>query len=225
MKAPTRASATDLSPSGQRRYGGVPPAERLRRRRLKLLEGGLEVFGTKGFHAATVREVCAAARLTERYFYESFKTLHELFLAVYADLRDQLMARELEAIGTDEATPLGTLEPALRVFLEFIRDDPRRGQVMLVDAVGVNAEVTTVSDAAARDYSSLLKERLTRLFPKGRSQDISVALLADGMIGLNVMLAARWMQNGFDEPIDKVVATNLLPYRGLLALVSGDPRV
>jgi AcrR family transcriptional regulator len=220
MAAPT----TNRSPAGKRRYGGVSPAERLRLRRQKLLEGGLEVFGTKGFHAATVREICAAARLTERYFYESFKTLQELFLAVYADLRDQLMALELEAIGTDEATPLDKLEPALRAFLEFIRDDPRRGRVMLIDVVGVNAEVANASDAAARNYSSILKERLLRLFPEGRSPDISVALLADGMIGLNVMLAARWMQNGFAEPIDKVVATNVLPYRGLLELQSsGHP--
>jgi AcrR family transcriptional regulator len=216
------ASTTKRSPAGKRRYGGVSPAERLRLRRQKLLEGGLEVFGAKGFHAATVREVCAAARLTERYFYESFKTLQELFLAVYADLRDQLMALELAAIGTDESSPLDKLEPALRAFLEFIRDDPRRGRVMLIDVVGVNAEVANASDAAARNYSSILKERLLRLFPAGRSPDISVALLADGMIGLNVMLAARWMQNGFAEPIDKVVATNLLPYRGLLELQSGD---
>jgi len=33
-----------------------------------------------------------------------------------------------------------------------------------------------------------------------------------------VLLAARWMQDGFVEPIDKVVRTNLLPYQGLLAL-------
>ena len=43
-------------------------------------------------------------------------------------------------------------------------------------------------------------------------------LLADGMIGLNVLLAARWMQHGFAEPIDKVVRTNLLPYQGLMHL-------
>jgi len=38
------------------------------------------------------------------------------------------------------------------------------------------------------------------------------------VIGLNVLLAARWMQDGFAEPIDKVVRTNLLPYQGLMHL-------
>ena len=85
-------SLPDHPPSNKRRYGGVLPEERQRLRRAKLVEGAIEVFGTKGFHGATVREVCVAAHLTERYFYESFKTLPQLFLAAYSELREQLMA-------------------------------------------------------------------------------------------------------------------------------------
>ena len=59
---------------------------------------------------------------------------------------------------------------------------------------------------------------------KERADEINLDLLADGMIGLNVLLASRWMQDGFAEPIDKVVKTNLLPYQGLLSLVGAAPR-
>ncbi|MGC4059829.1 MAG: helix-turn-helix domain-containing protein [Aquabacterium sp.] len=195
------------------------PEERQRLRRAKLIEGALEVFGTKGFHATTVREVCVAAHLTERYFYESFKTLPQLFLATYAELAQQLMDRTLAALAQSEPTPLGMLEPAMRVFLEFIRDDPRRGRIMLVDSFAVNEEVATMSGDTARDYSSMLRQHLHLLIPTGLRDDVSLDLLADGMIGLNVLLAARWMQDGFAEPLDKVMHTNLLPYRGLLAMV------
>jgi len=217
------ASISDPSPPNKRRYGGVLPEERQRLRRAKLIEGALEVFGTKGFHATTVREVCVAAHLTERYFYESFKTLPQLFLATYAELAQQLMDRTLAALAQSEPTPLGMLEPAMRVFLEFIRDDPRRGRVMLIDSFGVNDEVAAMSGATARDYSSLLRQHLHLLIPTARRDDVNLDLLADGMIGLNVLLAARWMQDGFAESIDKVVFTNLLPYRGLLALVDKAP--
>ena len=91
-------SLPDHPPSNKRRYGGVLPEERQRLRRAKLVEGAIEVFGTKGFHGATVREVCVAAHLTERYFYESFKTLPQLFLAAYSELREQLMALTLAAM-------------------------------------------------------------------------------------------------------------------------------
>jgi AcrR family transcriptional regulator len=217
------ASISDSSPPNKRRYGGVLPEERQRLRRAKLIEGALEVFGTKGFHATTVREVCVAAHLTERYFYESFKTLPQLFLATYSELREQLMNLTLAALAQSEPTPLGMLEPAMRVFLEFIRDDPRRGRIMLVDSFAVNDEVAAMSGATARDYSSMMRQHLHLLIPKERQDEVSLDLLADGMIGLNVLLAARWMQDGFAEPIDKVVFTNLLPYHGLLALAAKAP--
>jgi len=213
------ASISAPSPPNKRRYGGVLPEERQRLRRAKLIEGAIEVFGTKGYHGATVREVCVAAHLTERYFYESFKTLPQLFIEVYGELREQLMALTLAALAQAEPTPLGMLEPAMRVFLAFIRDDPRRGRIMLVDSLGVNDQVAALSGATARDYSALMRQHLHMLIAKDRRDDVSLDLLADGMIGLNVLLAARWMQDGFAEPIDKVVRTNLLPYRGLLALV------
>lgn len=207
-------------PLNRRRYGGVLPEERQRLRRAKLIEGAIEVFGTKGFHGATVREVCVAAHLTERYFYESFKTLAELFLAAYSELREQLMSLTLAALEQlpSSADPLALLAPAMRVFLVFIRDDPRRGRIMLVDSLAVSDEVAAMSGATARDYSALLQQSLTRLLSPEQMQVISLPLLADGMIGLNVLLAARWMQNGFSEPIEKVVRTNLLPYQGLMHL-------
>ncbi len=213
----------DPTPANKRRYGGVLPEERQRQRRAKLIEGALAVFGTKGFHATTVREVCVAAHLTERYFYESFKTLPQLYLATYEALREELMRLTLAALAQAEPTPLGLLEPAMRVFLEFIRDDPRRGRIMLVDSLAVNDEVAAVSGATARDYSNMLRAHLAQLVPNLKRDDISLDLLAEGMIGLNVLLAARWMQDGFAEPIDKVVATNLLPYRGLFALAAEAP--
>ena len=187
------------------------------RKRALIVAAG-RVFGTKGFHAATVREVCVAAHLTERYFYESFKTLPQLFMATYGELRDQLMAQPLAALKGAEPTPLGMLEPAIRVFLEFIRDDPRRGRIMLVDSLGVNDEVAALSGATARDYSNMMRQHLHLLVPEARADEVNLDLLADGMIGLNVLLAARWMQDGFAEPLDKVVRTNLLPYQGLLSL-------
>lgn len=215
MTTPISAS----SPPNKRRYGGILAEDRQRQRRAKLIEGALEVFGTKGFHAATVREVCVAAHLTERYFYESFKTLAELFLALYAQLRQELMVKTLDALEQAERTALTQLEQGMRVFLVFIRDDPRRGRIMLVDALGVDHRVAAASGATAREYADLLRANLNSLvLAGGTPEGISLDLLAEGLIGMNVLLAARWMQDGFAQPLDLVVQTNLLPYRGLLRL-------
>jgi len=204
-----------------RPYGGVKAEARRQERRLRLLAAGLTVFGNQGYHHTTVRDICVEAGLTERYFYESFKTLSDLFIAVYVDMRQQLMDRTLKVLSKADQQPVELVESSLRVFLEFIKEDPRRGQVMLVDALGINNEVARISGDTARDYGHLVRARLMSMVSPEAAQEIDMALLADGMVGLNILLAARWMQDGFKTPLDKVVRTNTLPYLGLLALL-GD---
>jgi AcrR family transcriptional regulator len=216
MNTPVSAS----SPPNRRRYGGVLPEVRQRQRRDKLIDGALEVFGTKGFHGATVREVCAAAQLTERYFYESFDSMSALFMALYRQLGDQLMARTLAVVqASSHVTPIQRMEAALRVFMVFVQEDPRRGQVMLLDVFGIDPAVVQLGDQTIRDYSGLLRMELSLLFKPGHHPLMNLDLLSDGMIGLNVTLTARWMESGFKAPIDEVVFTNMLPYRGLFQLL------
>jgi AcrR family transcriptional regulator len=204
----------------RRRYGGVLPEERQLQRRTKLLDGALAVFGVKGFHGATVREVCAAAQLTERYFYESFDGMQALFGALYRQLNAQLMAQTVQVVQTTvDQGPVKRMEAALRVFLQFIQEDPRRGRVMLLDVLGIDQSMVQLSEEMVRSYAGLLRMELDRLVAVGTAPVINWGLLADGMIGLNVILAARWMNSGFEAPLDEVVATNLLPYQGLFQLV------
>lgn len=90
-----------MNPTG-RPFRGVPSDERQAQRRRQLVEAGLDAFGTRGFHLTGVRDVCASARLTERYFYESFKNLEALFLAVYEAAVERVrsaVTRALEDAG------------------------------------------------------------------------------------------------------------------------------
>jgi AcrR family transcriptional regulator len=52
-----------------RSYGGESANDRLARRRRQLLDAGLELFGTTGYRATTVRQLCREARVSDRYFY------------------------------------------------------------------------------------------------------------------------------------------------------------
>ena len=75
-----------------RPYGGVSANERIATRRTRLLEAGLELFGTDGYLASGVKDVCREAGLTDRYFYESFRDTRELFIAVFDRVTDELFA-------------------------------------------------------------------------------------------------------------------------------------
>src|SRR6516225_11124270 len=89
-------SAKSAAPTA-RPYAGLAMEERVAARRARFIEAGIELFGTQGFRGATVRGVCAAAGLTDRYFYESFESLEALLVAAYRRLLEtfaQRLARE-----------------------------------------------------------------------------------------------------------------------------------
>ena len=78
------------SKTKERQFKGLSLTERKQARREKLIEAGIEAYGTHGFFAVTVKDICNEAKLTERYFYESFKKSDELFQTIFLTLIDQL---------------------------------------------------------------------------------------------------------------------------------------
>jgi AcrR family transcriptional regulator len=100
------------------------------------MDAALELLGTEGWSGTSVRAVCHAARLNPRYFYESFEDLDALIVALYDRLVEQLGAEvfaAMAAAGTEDGAPV---RAALDTILRFVEDDPRRGRVLYVEALG-----------------------------------------------------------------------------------------
>src|SRR5438046_2504022 len=111
------------TPGLRRRFKGASPEERQAERRNRLIAAGLETFGKHGFHAIGVRDVCAEARLTERYFYESFKNREQLFLATYQCAVRQIQEAITSALACGGAEPAGLARAGLRAALRGFQDD------------------------------------------------------------------------------------------------------
>lgn len=196
----------------------MPAEERQQKRRRRLVEAAIAVFGERGYHAATVREVCVQARLTERYFYESFKSMAELFAAAYAEVLGQLKQRTLPAIQAHaEGRPLQMAEAGLRVFFEYVRDHPSQARILLVDALSINQDVLQLCGDALHEYTALAGELLARSPAGAPAGQAEPGLLAAGLIGFNIHVATAWLLEGCATPLDRVVQTALLAYRMLEA--------
>ena len=95
---PATNQLTGSATPSSRPYGGVSASERLAVRRQKLLDAGLELFGTRGIAATGVGDICDQAGLTKRYFYESFQTIDELAVAVFDQVTGRLAEQIVPAI-------------------------------------------------------------------------------------------------------------------------------
>ncbi len=87
-----------------RPYAGVDAADRLSRRRSRLLEAGLEILGSNIDPAElTVRGICQQAGLATRYFYESFADKEDFIGAVFDWVITQLATTTQAAVAAAPA--------------------------------------------------------------------------------------------------------------------------
>ncbi|WP_395311906.1 TetR/AcrR family transcriptional regulator [Mycobacterium sp. AMU20-3851] len=167
-------------PSGQRRgrWSGVPLQDRQTLRRGDLITAGIALLGGAGGQALTVRAVCRAAGLTERYFYESFADREEFVRAVY----DEVCSTAMTAL-TSAQTPRAAVEQ----FVALMVDDPSRGRVLLL--APEREPVLTRSGAEwMPNFIALLQHKLTAI-----TDPALQAMVATGLVGALTALFTAYL--------------------------------
>lgn len=123
-----------------RPYAGVDAADRLARRRSRLLEAGLELLGSNIDPAElTVRGICQQAGLATRYFYEGFGDKDEFIGAVFDWVISQLATTTQAAVAAapaEEQTRAG-----LTNIVRTIEADPRIGRLVFGTQVSNTAVI------------------------------------------------------------------------------------
>jgi AcrR family transcriptional regulator len=166
-----------------RTYGGVSASERVAARREKLLDAGLELFGTQGFAAAGIKDICREAGVTDRYFYESFRDSRELFLAVFDRVTDELFGAVAAAVAESGGEPERQLRDAIGTFLGALADDPRKPRVLFAEAAAAGPEAAAHMRATLRRFATLVAATARPHLPPHIS-DEQVRLVALSLVGL-----------------------------------------
>jgi AcrR family transcriptional regulator len=187
----------------RRKYSGLSAQERASQRRLKLLEAAREVFGRLGFAQTTMRNVCVQARLAERYFYESFSGTRELFDELLKLESRQMMAVINEALQAGAARGEAVVAPAMRAFLGFVKEDPRRVQIILIDGVWLSQMRARADGAPLATYSTWIRSLAQAAHPDLRDP-VDVDMAAASLVGAAVYAAIEWARHDFAVDIDTV---------------------
>ena len=166
-----------------RTYGGVTAHERVAARRAKLLDAGLALFGTRGFAATGVKDICREAGLTDRYFYESFRDSRELFLAVFDRVTDELFGAVAAAVAESGGEPERELRDAIGTFLGALAADARKPRVLFAEAAAAGPEAAAHMRATLRRFAALVAATARPHLP-ARVGDEEVQLVALSLVGL-----------------------------------------
>ena len=185
-------------------YGGVSADERRARRREQLLDAGLEVLGTEGWSGATMTAVCARAGLTERYFYESFPDREALLLAVFDRITAEAADAVLEAVAAAPREARARSRAAIAAFVGLMTDDPRKGRVAFVEAMGSEALMRRRFETLDT-FAKLLAEQAREFYGIPPGADRMVDLTSFLLVGGLAETLIAWMNGALDTTRDQLI--------------------
>lgn len=137
------------------------PKRRRSNTRARLLEGALEVFAERGFHGASVEDICERAGFTRGAFYSNFGSKDELVLALFQATTDRLL-EQIEALLPELANQPGSLLDAVLGLLDETAPDQRQWHLISTEFT-LHALRDPDAAKALNKQRAMFRESLTKL--------------------------------------------------------------
>ncbi len=202
---------TPLTPPVTRPFRGVSAVERRQSRRQRLVEAAFGLAGTRGSASLGVGEVCAAAGLTKRYFYESFASIDGLGAAV-VDHAIAIMVARTAPFRPD--APGGSVHAAIKAFIDGLLDDPLLTRILITE---------TQSGSLSRYRGRIMEVGVASLLPVDRlagSESLDHRrFIAYAQMGALGEICLAWHQGVVAMPRDELVDRLV----DLFARIAGSP--
>jgi AcrR family transcriptional regulator len=189
--------------SATRSYAGVSAEARAEARRRQLVDAAIHLYGTQGYAATGVKQLCREAGVTDRYFYESFGGQAELFAAAY----DSIVAELLQAIGAavlaEAGQPDRQARAAVDAFLRTIAADPARAKVLFVEVGAVGGDVARDIRASTRRFAELLAATARPHLPAD-TPEVRLTMAALSLVGAMGIVVMELLDGDLHATLDDV---------------------
>lgn len=144
--------------------GRQPATRRGRERREQILNAAAEIFAERGFHAAGVIEIGAAAGVTGAALYRHFTNKDDLLVALLDRAVDQLLQGARDAVGLG-AEPASTLSTLVAAHVDFALRDRAVLVVYAQEAHNLPEADRGRLRRNQRQYVEIWREVLTEVHP------------------------------------------------------------
>jgi AcrR family transcriptional regulator len=170
-----------------------PSREREAARRARLLETGLEVFGTVGYARSAIESICAQARVGTHSFYRDFDSKEDLFRAVYDGVVQRLGAKIAVALQREPRDLESHVGGVVKACVEQVTSDERAARVHLLEVVGISSALERHRREVMRSFARVTEREAARLHALGLTERSVSELLAMGLIGATNELLTDWL--------------------------------
>ncbi|HZX69089.1 MAG TPA: TetR/AcrR family transcriptional regulator [Candidatus Elarobacter sp.] len=177
------------TPTGRgRRYAGLSAPERRAERRERLLEAGLELFGTIGFGKTTIPLLCSTSGVTARHFYEEFDSREQLLRTLYDRIAETAFERVVEALRRRDRDVRERIRDSSAAYFRYLTSDPRLARIYTIEAVGMHAELETHRRAKREEFVKKMTKAAQRV-----TSSVDARLLSAAIAGASHDLLLEWV--------------------------------
>lgn len=215
----TRQTAAQNKQSG-RIYGGESAEERLARQRRQFLDAGLELFGTVGYRATTVRMLCKQAGLTDRYFYKTFTDTEDLLAAVYTESLDQIQTEVIAAINAarNKQPASGVVDAGLEAFFTAF-ENARVARVCWLEVLGVSPRIDALYTKRIEQFADLLLDLGKSMLAGWRLPEEETRITGLALIGAISQSALHWLLEDYHSSRSSLISANSRLIHGLINIL------
>lgn len=210
-------------PAAGRTWGGRSTEDRRSERRERLIEAGIELFGTRGYVRTPVKAVCKQAGLTERYFYEAFGDREDLLAQIFDLLVNDTRSRTLAAIENAPGGLFERLSIGLEAFFQALTADPRRARIQEIETVGVSEQMELRRREAIHSYVQLITDQVRQEPGWDPADDPRLEVIALGLVGAVNEQLAEYVLGGLDLRAEELLDLQKLMMIALIGPLLTDP--
>jgi AcrR family transcriptional regulator len=188
----------------QRSYGGQSADERVAARRARLIRAATTLLAERGESSTTMTGICAEAGLTERYFYESFRSRDEALVAALDATARRIAAAAVEGVQATSGDPAARVRAGLAAVIDLVVADPAAARVAVVESTA-NAALRSRRHELLGWFSDIVSQEAVEIFgdaawPQPRARLHAMAFVA----GLSELVAG-WLLGDVDVTPDELL--------------------
>ncbi|MBS2018548.1 MAG: TetR/AcrR family transcriptional regulator [Deltaproteobacteria bacterium] len=175
-------------------------------RRLQILTHAREVFARRGYHAAKIDDIVAAAGIARGTFYLYFEDKRSIFEEIVDNAFAQMGAAVLR-VDTEHPSRTVTdqIEENIRNIVGALLADPATTKILLSDAVGLDPGFDTKLISFYEGVGRLLEESLVDGQQRGIVAEGDARMYAIMTLGAVKEIMYQVVMRGLDYTEDRIV--------------------
>ncbi|GGO01114.1 hypothetical protein GCM10011610_70670 [Nocardia rhizosphaerihabitans] len=188
------------------RYGGRSATERRTERRARFREAGLQAFGADaGYRDTRLADLCQAAGLSTRQFYQEYDTLEDLLSELHLYVDSLVEQHVLDEVARVEDLPMaGRAGAMVRAYLSCVMRDPRCARIAFVEVAGVGARMDAQRRQSRARWVDLMCALFDRFADRGELAPRDFRLTAATFVGAVDGLMRDWTVGWVDATVDQL---------------------